>query len=133
MQKKNEYSSKMLEWLAVEMERRGGQRDLLISDFLKTFGIPFSIGRLAKLLQKAGGKQAFIKKYRPPQRTLPEWEEEEIIVEALEEWSPKTGFKRYAYAAMAVNKARIAAGIKHTIDAEGVERVLKKPVTKIKK
>ncbi|MDO8624129.1 MAG: hypothetical protein Q7R54_02125 [bacterium] len=123
----------MLEWLAVEMERRGGQRDLLIFDFSKTFGIPFSIGRLAKLLQKAGDKQAFIKKYRPPQRTLSEWEEEEIIVEALEEWLPKTGFKRYAYAAMEVNKARIAAGIKNTIDAEEVERIVKRPVIKNKK
>jgi hypothetical protein len=127
------YTSRMLEWLAVEMEKRPGQRAAIIKDFIEAFKMPFSIGRLAHLQQTAGGKEAFIKKYKPKnKRALPEWEEEEIIVEAVEEWASETRFERYAYAAMKVNKARIAAGIKHTIDAEEVERILKRPVTKSK-
>ncbi|OGG68755.1 hypothetical protein A3C95_01340 [Candidatus Kaiserbacteria bacterium RIFCSPHIGHO2_02_FULL_56_30] len=96
----------------------------------------FTIGRLAGIRRDHERdikrlKTAYLVQFRavPPvgqsnfsaEATLSLEGEEAIVRQALAEWKPNSGFKRFAYAAMRVNQARIKAGVKRMVDAEDVE------------
>jgi hypothetical protein len=69
-------------------------------------------------------KEKAEKEVSSKRKSLPKAQEDKIVEEALNEWAPqRTTFKKFAFVAMRVNQARIAAGITSYVAAEDYEHL----------